>query len=62
MRRSRVEKREERLNYEAEISKVSTLARVKAEAEAKERAAKEISSKIKARTEAEPSERERVEL
>ena len=46
------------INDEADIVRVSALARVKAEAEAKDRAAGEVSAEIRASMEAERSERE----
>ena len=50
------------LDDEADIVRVAALARVKAEAEAKERAAEEVSADIRASMEAERSERERAEF
>ena len=48
------------LDDEAYISRVSALVRVKAKAEAKERAAEEVSAKIRASMAAERSEIERA--
>ena len=50
------------LNDEAGIVRVAALAREKDEAEANERAAKEVSAEIRARMEAERLEREREEF
>ena len=50
------------LNDEADIVMFSALARVKAEAETKERAAEEVSDEIRASMEAKQPERQRAEL
>ena len=50
------------LNDEADIVRVAALDRVKDKDKANERAAKEVLAKIRARMEAEQSERKRVEL
>ena len=50
------------LNDQANIFRVAALARVKAEAGTKERAADEVSANIKASMEANRLERERAEL
>ena len=50
------------INNEADIVRFSALARVKAEAEAKERAAEEVSAEIMASMEAERLEKERSEF
>ena len=50
------------LDDEANIVRVAALARLKAEDEAKDRAAEEVSAEIKDKMEAERSERERAEL
>ena len=50
------------LDDEADIIRVAALARVESEAKAKERAVEEVSAKIRARMEAERSERERAEF
>ena len=48
------------LNDEANIVRFAALARVKSEAEAKERAAEEVSAEIRARMKANRLERKRV--
>ena len=50
------------LDDEADIVRVAALARVKSESEANERESEEISTDIRARMEAERSERERAEF
>ena len=57
-----LKKEEEILDDGADIFRVAVLARVKAEAEAKERAAEEVFAGIRARMEAEQLEREMAEL
>ena len=48
------------LNDKADIVRIAALTRVKSEAEANERAVKEVSAQIRARMEAGQSERERA--
>ena len=57
-----LKKEDEMLDNEANILRFSALDRVKAEAEAKERAAKEVSAEIRASVDAEQLERERAEF
>ena len=59
-RPSRVEKEQLFLNAKADIFRVTTLARVKAGAEANERSAEEVSDEIRDSMEAKLSEREKA--